>query len=155
MFFLCRWIHSANFFLSNENVGSLEFYRKDSNVLPSLLKGLRPHKSELIIFSSLLDDLWESVVDLGGMCTWCWYASTIFETPPGALLALVIAFTVLLAPTDLRWLPTVILFQFTHCLKVYYFFFVKVVVLKLSHLITKMLNIFKDENFRWFISSPW
>ena len=35
------------------------------------------------------------------------------------------------------------------------FLFVKVVVLKLSHHITMMLNIFNDENFRWFISSPW
>ena len=48
---------------------------------------------------------------------------------------------------NLRWLPTVMMFQFTYCLKVYYFFFVKVVVLKLSHHITMMLNIFKDENF--------
>ena len=55
----------------------------------------------------------------------------------------------------LRWLPTVIMFQFTYCLKVYYFFFVKVVVLKPSHHITMLLNIFNDENFRWFISSPW
>ena len=55
----------------------------------------------------------------------------------------------------LRWLPTVIMFQFTYCLKVYYIFFVNVVVLKLSHHITMMLSIFKDENFPWFISSPW
>ena len=39
---------------------------------------------------------------------------------------------------NLWWLPTVIMFQFTYCLKVYYFFFVKVVALKLSHHITMM-----------------
>ena len=87
---------------SNEHIGSWEIPTKDSNTLPSsFLKGRKPLKSMLMIFSSLADDLCGCDDDFVWMFTCCSNPSTILVTPPEALLAQAIALSVLFAPIAL------------------------------------------------------